>query len=257
MTGPLVLLVGVVAGILGGDALGAGPARLLLGAACGALVVARGLGRHDRRRSALVLALVGALLLGAAVEQRARHGLVVSPLSGLVASGASATVDVTLLEDPAGPMYRTEALVHVDAVDGRAGGSRVVLLTASGDEQSVLRVLVAGDRLRLHGAFGPLTGFSTRLRWRHAVGQLSLDEARTVAAPGPGIVRIANALRRAVLRGADVLPATPHALLAGFVLGDTRQARSVGRSRAGWTGPRNPSVEPLFTGCFRSRCLVG
>ncbi len=222
MTGPLLLLGSLVAGILAGDALGPGPAGLLLAGGGSALGAAGWIGRRGAVRAALVVAVVGALVGGIAVEQRALHGLAASPLGPLIGSGATTTVDVTLLEDPAGPRFRTEALVRVDAVTGRDAGGRTVLLTASGDEQSGLRVLAAGDRLRLRATFGPLTGYSTRLKWRHAVGQLSLVEARVVAPPAGGVTRIANGLRRVVLRGADVLPTTPRALLAGFILGDTR-----------------------------------
>ena len=222
MTGPLLLLGALVAGILAGDAFGPGPAGLLLAVAGSACAAAWWLGRRVAVRAALLVAVVGALFGGIAVEQRALHGLVSSPLTPLVDAGSTSTVDVTLLEDPAGPRFRTEALVRVDAAGGRGAGSRIVLLIASGDEQSVLRVLAAGDRLRLRGTFAPLTGYSTRLKWRHAVGQLALGEGRVVAPPAGGVTRIANGLRRVVLRGADVLPPTPRALLAGFVLGDTR-----------------------------------
>lgn len=222
MTGPLLLLVALVVGIVGGDVVGPGPARALLGTAALALGAGWWLARRDAVRVALGVAVLGALLGGVALEQRALHGLAVSPLMSVIASGRSATVDVTLLEDPSGPRYRTEALVRVDALGTGTGGSRIVLLAGSGDEQSVLRVLAAGDRLRLRGTFGPLTGYSARLKWRHAVGQLTLDEARAVAPPAGGLLRIANGLRRVLLRGADVLPSTPRALLAGFILGDTR-----------------------------------
>jgi competence protein ComEC len=222
VTGPLLLLGALVAGILTGDALGPSAAWLQLGLAALGLVGAWGLHRWGPTRAALVVAASATLLGGVAVEQRALHGVAVSPLASLVHAGASTRVDVTLLEDPAGPAYRTEALARVDAVGGAGAGGRIVLLAASGDEQSVLRVLAAGERLRLRGTFGPLTGWSTRLRWRHAVGQLTLDEARAVAPPAGATVRIANALRALVLRGADVLPPTPRALLVGFVLGDTR-----------------------------------
>ena len=43
-----------------------------------------------------------------------------------------------------------------------------------------------------------------------------------VAGPDRPWFVVANAARDAVLRGAGTLPATPRALLAGFLLGDTR-----------------------------------
>ena len=42
---------------------------------------------------------VAAVVGGISLEQRALHGLAVSPLAPLVRAGASAVVDVTLLED--------------------------------------------------------------------------------------------------------------------------------------------------------------
>ena len=222
MIGPLALLTALVVGVLGGDVLGPGPARLLLGAAIVALVFAGERARRELRRAALVGAVIGVALLGASVEQRALNGLVRSPLTRAVARGDSAELVVTLTDDPAGPLYRTEVLATVERIDGRAGGDRTVLVSASGDEQSALRVLETGDRLRLRGRLVPLRGFSTRFRWRHAVGRVEVEKVTAVGAPVPPQLVIANGARHAVLRGADVLPATPRALLAGFVLGDTR-----------------------------------
>ena len=97
-----------------------------------------------------------------------------------------------------------------------------MLLRAQGDEQSALRVLAAGDRLALRGRLGPLSGFDARLRWRHAVGEVAIERVDAVAGPDRPWFQVANAGRDLVLRGAGTLPSTPRALLAGFVLGDTR-----------------------------------
>ena len=173
-------------------------------------------------RAALSVAAVAMVLLGTATEQRAEHGRVVSPLVAPMRRAETLDLTATLVDDPAGPQYATEALATVETVDGRGGGGRTALLRASGDEQSALRVLEAGDRVRLRGRAVPLSGFSTRLRWRHAVGAVEVERVEAVAGPDAPWFVIANAARAVVLRGASTLPSTPRALLAGFVLGDTR-----------------------------------
>jgi competence protein ComEC len=218
--GPLALLAAMVAGILAGDALGPADAAPVL--VLGVLGLVTAFVIRDRRRVALVVAVVAVVALGIAVEQRALHGLVRSPLSRAARAGLTAELTVTLTDDPSGPMYATEALAVVDGLHRRDGGGRTVLLRASGDEQSALRVVQAGDRLRLRGRIGPLTGFSTRQRWRHAVAAVDVERVTAVAGPADPAFLVADAARGAVLRGADTLPSTPRALLAGFVLGDTR-----------------------------------
>jgi len=217
---PVALLVGLVGGILAGDALGPGPARLLLVAACGTLAAAAGARRAPR--VAIVVAVLGCALLGAALEQRALHGLAVSPLGAPARGDATVDLGARLTDDPDGPQYATEVLARVVTVDGRDAGGRTVLLRATGDEQSALRVLVAGDAVRLRGRLAPLQGFDTRYRWRHAVAEVDVDRVLAVAGPDRPWVALANGARRGVLRGADALPPTSRALLAGFVLGDTR-----------------------------------
>ena len=103
-----------------------------------------------------------------------------------------------------------------------AGGRRRLLVTASGDAGPRLRLLSAGEGVTLRGWLEPLTGFDTRWRWQHAVGTLHATElldARRARAP---LDEIANAARGAVLRGSDSLRPVDRALLAGFLLGDTR-----------------------------------
>jgi competence protein ComEC len=220
MKGPIVLLGALVGGILWGDARGADAAGALLAVAILGLGAAWTLRATPRR--ALALATVATVLLGAAVEQRALHGVAISPLAAPVRRGASVGVTATLTDDPSGPQYVTEALAVVDTVDGRDAGGRTVLVRVSGDEQSALRVLDAGDRVRLRGRIGPLAGFSSRLRWRHAVGALDVERVQAATGPDDAWFVVANAARSVVLRGASSLPPTPRALLAGFVLGDTR-----------------------------------
>jgi competence protein ComEC len=146
----------------------------------------------------------------------------VSPLTAAVETRASATARVTLLDDPDALRFAMDVLVRVDAVDGRDAGRRRVLLQASGDVAGRLRLLEAGDHAVVRGWFAPLEGFDTRWRWRHAVGSLhatALDSAERATAP---MIRAANTARAAVLRGTSSLAPTDRALLAGFLLGDTR-----------------------------------
>jgi competence protein ComEC len=190
---------------------------VLLGA-----VLALGAAFRLRGARGLVLAVVGCLLLGSAVVQRALHGLESSPLAAAVATGAYVDAEVTLVDDPSGPRFTVHALARVGRVDGHDVGGRTVLLAATGDVMSRLRVVSAGDRLRVTGSLGPLTGFDRRFRWRHAVGRLRISRVEGFASPPDPLARVANTGRAVVLRGADGLPATERALLAGFLLGDTR-----------------------------------
>lgn len=215
---PVAVLVAVVAGIVLGDSQGAAPATGLLVLAV--LLLAAAL--RVRGRTGLVLALAGFLLLGIAVMQRALDGLERSPLTAAVASRAAVDAEATLVDDPAGPRFEVRSLARMARADGQAAGGRTVLLVATGDAVSRLRVLSAGDRLAVRGSLAPLAGYETRFRWRHAVGALRVDEVEAFAGPGSPLGRLANSARATVLRGAAGLPATERALLAGFLLGDTR-----------------------------------
>lgn len=216
---PPALLGALVVGIIGGEWLGPGSARaLLLLAAIGVV----GAYLHRGTRVAVMLAILASGLLGVAVEQRALHGLAVSPLSVVVDRRFSGEAVITLAEDPDGPKYQSAAVARVSTFEGRDVGGRTVLAVASGDNLSIFRALDAGDRVRARGRLAPLSGYATRARWRHAVGQFRIDDVVAVARPDSPWYSIANGARRAVLRGTTVLPPTPRALLSGFLLGDTR-----------------------------------
>jgi competence protein ComEC len=215
---PLAVLIAVVAGILLGGARGPGSAMTML-IAGGALVA---VSLHRRGRVGLFVAVAGFALLGTAVMQRALHGIAVSPLTAAVAERANVDVEATLVDDPDGPRFSVHALARVARVDGRDAGGRTVLLSGTGDVTSRLRVLSAGDRVTVTGALEPLTGYDARFRWRHAVARLRVTDLTGFAAPAAALARTANGARGAVLRGSNGLPATERALLAGFLLGDTR-----------------------------------
>ena len=222
--GPALVLAGLVAGILGGEAAGASDARSAL-VLTGAAFAAAGL--VTRRGARLLIAVLAFAVLGTAVSERALHGLEVSPLTTPIARRAGVTARVTLVDDPDSTRFSTWVLVRVDSFAiahhrVRDGGRRRVLVRASGDAAPRLRLLAAGERAVLRGWLETLSGFDRRWRWRHAVGTLrayDLLGARPARSP---LDRVANATRAAVLRGSETLAPGDRALLAGFLLGDTR-----------------------------------
>ncbi|MBM3675735.1 MAG: ComEC/Rec2 family competence protein, partial [Actinobacteria bacterium] len=175
-----------------------------------------------RGRAGAALLVVAATLLGGAGMQRALDGAVHSPLSVAARRYTPGTAVGTLVDDPSGPRFAVRALLRTATFDGRDAGGRTLLAVASGDAASRLRVLEAGDRITVIGTLGPLDGYDARARWHHAVARLRVDDLVDFTGPTDPVLRAANALRRAVLRGAVGLPSTERALLEGFLLGDTR-----------------------------------
>jgi competence protein ComEC len=186
----------------------------LLGSA-GALLI-------RRSPSRLAVGIVAVALLGMASMQRALDGLEHSPLTGPRDARASGRITATLVDDPNGEQYSARMLVRVKRLDGRPAGSRTVLVTAAGDAAGRLRLLEAGDDVELSGWLQPLSGYDTRLRWRHAVASFDAVELLAFEPAGSPLHRTANALRGRVLAGGRHLPETERALMAGFLLGDTR-----------------------------------
>jgi competence protein ComEC len=213
--GVLLGLGALVLGLLVGEHTGAGAASALLAVGLVAMIGAWFVD-GPTRLAVVVLALA---LLGGAQMQRALNGEVHSALTEAIDRGAPVAVSGVLVDDPQSGRFDTDAFVRVPA--GRT--HRTLFAVATGDDALRLRVLEAGDRVVLAGRLGRLhpTQFDGRARWRHAVGRL--DRAQVVAlAPARGALGIANRLRDVVLRGTAPLPPTPRALLAGFLLGDTR-----------------------------------
>jgi competence protein ComEC len=212
--GPLLGLGATVAGILVGGRLGAATAGLALGAGVFAAAGAWLLAGTSRR----VVAAVALLLLGTAVMQRAIDGLQSGAIATAIAGHEQVQLRGALVSDPDGRRFGASAYVRVTGVD------RIVLAKASGDDAGRLRVLEAGDRVELAGRLVavPVSGFDARARWSHA--SALLVETRVVAfAPADGpLARVANGMRAAILRGTKPLAPTSRALLAGFLLGDTR-----------------------------------
>ncbi len=221
---PFALVGALVVGVLVGEAAGAGSGATAVAAALVGLAGARVL-RH-RRVVALALVGIAVAATGSALMQRALDGVVHWPLARAVAARADAVVDVTLTEDPDGSRFSTRALVRVERarIGGRwrDAGGRTLLVVAGADAGPRLGVLAAGDRVRLRGWLRPLDGFDERLRWEHAVATFEASDLLAFGSPSGVLLPAANGLRGVVLRGTAPLPPTERALVAGFLLGDTR-----------------------------------
>lgn len=170
----------------------------------------------------LTVGIVAVAAVGVASMQRALDGLEHSPLTGPREARAAATITATLVDDPDGGQYSARVLVRARRLDDRPAGSRTLLVTADGDAASRLRLLETGDEVDLSGWLQPLSGYDTRLRWRHAVARFDAVELLTFEPARSPLHRMANVLRARVLAGGRQLPATERALMAGFLLGDTR-----------------------------------
>jgi competence protein ComEC len=220
---PAGALVAVVVGILVGDARGgaaATDALLAGGAVTTAAIVAR---RGPARTIGIVLACG---LLATACTQRAQHGLDHSPLTDATAARADVRAQAVLVDDPQATRWSVNALVRIRtfSADGpsRDGGGRRVLVTASGDAAGRLARLETGEGLAVEGWLAPLDGFDARERWRHAVAELHVTAVTSVTRATTPLDRVANAAREAVLAGTDPLAPVERAVVAGFLLGDTR-----------------------------------
>jgi competence protein ComEC len=216
---PSVLLGALVAGILLGERAGPSAATGILVAGVGGVGAALWLGGTVPRTMVAALAIA---LLGAAVMQRALHGLVVSPLARPVAEHADGRLVGTLVDDPDSGRFDSRALVRVASFAGRPAGGRRVLVTASGDVAAHLRILSAGEAIVLRGWCTELEGFDVRWRWKHAVGEVHATEIVGVGHAHAPLDRVANQLRDLVLAGSTHLQPVERALLSGFLLGDTR-----------------------------------
>jgi len=170
-------------------------------------------------RVRIAVAVLALAMIGCAQTQRALDGLVHSALTPAIERGTTATITGVLADDPESGRFDTDAFVRTPV----GGSHRTVYVVATADDALRLRVLEAGDRVVLRGRFGPLhpSSFEQRAKWRHAVGRFDHVEVLGLQPPRGGL-RLANRLRAVVLRGTEPLAPTPRALLAGFLLGDTR-----------------------------------
>ena len=179
-------------------ALASRPTPLWLGVAisAGALVA---------RRPALLC--IGAALLASTMGARSWAGLEHPPTGRLNA-------EVTLVSDPT----PVDAALRVDV----RYRHRRIEAWARGEAAAALRARAAGERVRLRGRLRPVPPQArARLAVRHVAARLSVTD---VGAHAPGNLpsRVANALRRTMVRGAASLPREERALFTGLVLGDDR-----------------------------------
>ncbi len=214
-TGVLGALAAVILGVAAGERAGPDAATGVLAVG----LVALGAAWFVNGRVRAVLAMVALVLVGAAQMQRAQNGLVHSRLADAIERRAPATFSGVLVDDPQSGRFDTDAYVRVEI----EGTHRTLFAVATGDDALRVRALEAGDRVVMSGRLGALhpNRFDARARWRHAVGRLDRVQVLGLK-PARGAVRVANTLRDVVIRGTTPLAPTPRALLAGFLLGDTR-----------------------------------
>nr|MDQ3570465.1 ComEC/Rec2 family competence protein [Actinomycetota bacterium] len=152
------------------------------------------------------------LRLGAAVLA---SGLGARSWDGLRPPAPSRVAGVaTLVSDP----VNVEGAIRVEA---RLGGRRVEAW-ARGSAAGQLRPRLAGQRVGLSGRLSPVPERSRAyLASRHVAARLSVDDVGAWSEGGP-LPRVANGVRRILLRGAASLPDDRRALFSGLVLGDDR-----------------------------------
>lgn len=220
---PLVALSAVLAGIGGGHVVEPGPAPGWL--ALSGVLAAGSSALRGRHRA--VLALAALSLVSIALTARAHHGVVDSPLSADVAGSRRVVVDAELVGDPTPREWETTAIIRVhrtvsSAGAPRDGGNRHVLARAARPAGSRLTVLEAGDRVRVEGRLGRLRPFEASRRDLHLLAELQVDDIVAVGPSTSPLMGPANGMRNAVLEGITHVPARHRALVAGFLLGDTR-----------------------------------
>ena len=160
----------------------------------------------SRRRPALVC--VGAAVLSSGLAAKAWAGL--EPPAGRPKVAGTAT----LVGDPAS----FEGAVRVEL---RLGGRRLEAW-ARGAAAGALRPRLAGERVAVAGRLAPVSGRRRAyLAHRHVGAVLQVQQVGEWSAGGP-VARLANGVRRTLLRGAESVPERRRALFAGIVLGDDR-----------------------------------
>jgi competence protein ComEC len=164
--------------------------------------VALGVGVLSRRR--LFLFFLGGLAV-AVLSFHAREGL--KPVQPREWSGV-----VTLLSDPQD--YLGRVLANVDSDVGR------LQLTATGRWASIVRRTLVGRRLMVRGTLRELT-HPDRLASRHV--RMAFSPSQVSVEGDSELWRVPiDAVRGAILRGSEALPADQRPVYAGFVIGDDR-----------------------------------
>ena len=159
-------------------------------------------GLLSRRRVAI--ALLGGLSV-AVMSFHAREGL--KPVQSREWSGV-----VSLRSDPR--EYPGRLTADVDSDLGR------LQLTANGRSASIVRRTVVGRRLMVTGMLRELT-HPDRLAYRHV--RMAFSASQVSVVDGSALWRVpVDAVRTAILDGANALPAGQRPVYAGFVIGDDR-----------------------------------
>jgi competence protein ComEC len=157
-----------------------------------------------------VVVIVGVALLASTFGARAWAGL--RPPATGTWSGVA-----TLVGDPAPVAGALRVYVRI-------GGKRVEAW-ARGSTARALGDRLAGERVRLRGELQRVPADARqRLARRHIAARMTVAGA-SLASTGDVPSRLANGVRRTLLRGAKVLPEDRRALFSGFVLGDDREQR--------------------------------
>lgn len=235
---PLVLIIG----ILIGDYLGPSPSHFFIfgavvfGSLAGVLFLNSSrvqLALRSRPESFLaLLVLLTIVFMGVSVEQRSLNGLENWPLRDAVAKRAEVTLWGSVVDDPHGSRWTIETRMRVDKARFNQSGAqpfhvnRIVLVRAEASAAQRLVVLSAGDGVVLRGWLHPLTGYDRYLRWSHVAAVLVATDFVSASRPESLIYLVANKSRDLVLSGTTTLPSKPRALMAGFLLGDTRDISS-------------------------------
>ena len=228
VTGPACALVALIVGIVVGERRGAGSAGAVFAAGIAAGAIAL-LAARAPTRVRFVAVVLACGLLGVSCMQRALHGLERAPMTDAVVARADVAVVATLVDDPESTRWSASVPVRVGtwwrdearAAVRDAGGRRLVA-RASGHAAIRLGLLEAGDEVALRGWVAPLSGYDTRERWRHAIGVIHAREVTAAARARSPLARLANASRAVVLAGTVPMAPVERAVVAGFLLGDTR-----------------------------------
>ena len=152
---------------------------------------------------------VGAAVLASALGARSWAGLDPPP------PGAAADGRAVLVTDP-------EEVVGALRVELRLGGRRVEAW-ARGAPASALRGRLAGEVVEVRGRLSPVPARSRAyLARRHVAARMTV-EAVGGWSPGHPLARVANDVRRTLLRGTSTFRPEHRALFTGLVLGDDRE----------------------------------
>lgn len=230
--------VALILGILIGDYLGPSPSHLFLfgvaifGSLAGILFLSSPRDKSTSWPDAVSFLALSVLLtivfMGVSVEQRSLNGLENWSLQDAVTKRAEVTLWGSVVDDPHGSRWTTEARVRVDKARLNRSGAqpfdvnRIIAVRAEASAARRLVVLSAGDGVVLRGWLHPLAGYDRYLRWFHVAAVIVATDLVSASRPKSLVYLVANKSRDLVLDGTADLSSKPRALMAGFLLGDTR-----------------------------------